>query len=296
MNIAALLQQGDRAAFHGRPLDGLPALQTVLDDPDATADQRAQARWLQGVCLAAAGRFAAASATLSALTTHPNAHDRQLLELAGAAACVQGSIHRQLGLFQEAAEFDQWATTVTAADTLVHFEAQLGLAADAVGQGDRSQARAKLEWARQHYPHESRAWRERIRFGWVAAETELLHEDALAAKQVITKSVAEAEDMGAPRHVAKSLLFQAVTMHILGEEGDLVMMARAALLAESLGAVPLVWVARSVLSQWLLPVDQQAAYAARLAAAQAARTIGTELPSTLAEQWWRRHDVAPLFA
>jgi hypothetical protein len=104
-----------------------------------------------------------------------------------------------------------------------------------------------------------------------------------------------AETSGAPRHVAKGLLFQGVAEVQVGElELAAATLRRAAGLAESLGTLPLVWPARAVLGALLTEAAPAEAAASLTAARAAVRQISEDLPSTLASDWLLRPDIAAL--
>ncbi len=256
-------------------------------------DQLLKARWLLGVCQGAAGLFGSASATLQPLLALPPAPTPAHVHYAGEGACALASIHRQVGRFTEATEFDRWAAQIAGADTVLGFTATLGLAADAVGRRDRDTAQDHVSTAAQLCSASPQWWRERIRLGWVQAEVDLYWDRPAEAIVAVSRSVAEAEHVGAPRHVAKSLSFLAVAQHTIGDPAALATLGRAALLAESLGTWPLVWVTRGLLASWL-KANPEEAERNRESARYAISVIAADLPQGLREQWLTRDDVAPL--
>ena len=66
------------------------------------------------------------------------------------------------------------------------------------------------------------------------------------------------------------------------------------MLAESLGAWPLVWASRGTLVDWLQDSDPEAAERCRLSAEHAVRTMAADMPGELATQWLARPDVSKL--
>ncbi|MEO8330527.1 MAG: hypothetical protein ABI586_11015, partial [Candidatus Nanopelagicales bacterium] len=100
---------------------------------------------------------------------------------------------------------------------------------------------------------------------------------------------------GAPRYVSKSLLFLGVSQVQAGElkeaEGTL---RRAATLAESLGAVPLLWPARALLGALLESSSPTEASKSLAAARGAVIAIADDLPEHLRSVWLDRQDVAAL--
>ncbi|HSR22141.1 MAG TPA: hypothetical protein VLW53_01210, partial [Candidatus Eisenbacteria bacterium] len=177
------------------------------------------------------------------------------------------------------------------------FDCLLGLAADAVGLADAETARAELARAVALADGRPEWWRQRVRIGWVEAEIGLLAGDPDAAVRAAEGSVELAERSGAPRHVAKGLLFLGVSLVEAGRDQEAVaILRRSALLAESLGTLPLQWPARAVLGALL--ADRAAEESARCldAARRAARAVADRLPGDLRDGWLERPDVAALLA
>lgn len=289
-----LVQAGERAAFHGRPADGIAPLQQFLANGWAPDLERLRAQWLLGVCFGAAGQFGSAAAALRPLLELPANPTADQRHYAGQGACALASIHRQVGRFADAHAFDSWAGQVAPADGEIQFNAVLGRAADAVGAYDRQQALTLLTEARGLCSDAPDWWRERVRLGWVQCEVALLWgrpDDAVAA---LNRSVAESERVGAPRHVAKSLSFLGVAQQAAGDPNALMTLGRGALLAESLGAWPLVWATRGLLATWLVASDPEQAEHSRRSAGHAVRLMAADLPPELAGTWLQRPDVAPL--
>lgn len=294
--LAELLATGERAAFHGRPSAGVAPLQRAVElahgggrDAEATA-----AVWLLGVCLAAAGRYGAASAVLEPLAISlPELPER--LIFSSLAASSMASVSRQLGRHAEGRVRDEVALDLAGHAPEARFDALLGLAADAVGLGEDAEAAVRLGEAGELVVGRSDWWRQRVRLDWVAAEIALLRDRPTDAVERAAIAIALAESSGAPRHVAKGLLFQGVAEVQCGElELAAATLGRAAGLAESLGTLPLVWPARAVLGA-LLSEAAPAEAAASLAAARAAvRQIADDLPPALASEWLVRPDIAAL--
>ena len=139
-------------------------------------------------------------------------------------------------------------------------------------------------------------WRPRCRLRWVLAETALLHGDPLGAARAAREALVGAEAAAAPRHVAKSLLFLGVAEATAGRDAAAGTLERAATLAASLGALPLVWPARAVLGA--LRAEREPAAGAR-DLAEARRTVHTlaaGLPPVLRADWLARPDMAALLA
>lgn len=294
--LGALLSAGERAAFHGRPLAGVEPLERAralaLEHGDAA--EAGAAGWLLGVCLTAGGRYGAALDALAPLAgTDDEALDVRMV--AALASSAVGSVHRQLGRHAAAYELDQAALALTDGTGEAAFDARLGLAADAIGLGDGPSAAGALADCAAQVEQHPEWWRQRVRLGWVGAELSLLEdrpEDALA---LLDPAISLAERSGAPRHVAKGLLFLGVAQVQAGSLAEAPgTLRRAAVLAESLGARPLVWPARAVLGTLLAESDERAATTSLEAARTAARAIGDDLPVELRGDWLGRPDVAAL--
>lgn len=294
MADAGLLEAGERAAFHGRPADGVAPLQQYLYSAWQSDPDRSRAQWLLGVCLAAGGMFGGAAAQLQPLLAVPADADVGRRRIAAAAAGTLASIHRQVGRFVEARNYDEWAGAIAADDPESAFDSALGLAADSVGAGAAQLAVEYVSQATALCREDPDWWRQRVRLGWVQAEVSMLWDRPSDAQVVLLGSVAGAEAVGAPRHVAKSLSFLGVAQQTLGDPAAMTTLGRAALLAESLGAWPLVWSTRGLMAVLLRSANPSEAERCRRSAEHAVRIIAADLPAELAEEWAARPDVAPL--
>jgi len=297
-DLTELLATGERAAFHGRPTAGVAPLQQAVElaharglDAEATA-----AAWLLGVCLGAAGRYGAAMVVLEPLATSaPEAPDRRLF--ASLAGSTLGSVSRQLGRHAEGRAIDERALQLAGDGAEARFDAVLGLAADAVGLGEVVHADAALAEAVHVADGRGDWWRQRVRLDWVRAEIALLREHPDEAVARATSAIALAESSGAPRHVAKGLLFLGVSQVQAGDDGEAASsLRRAATLAESLGCIPLVWPARAVLGALVAASAPVESVAALESARSVVRQIADELPGAFAEDWLARPDIAALLA
>ena len=111
------------------------------------------------------------------------------------------------------------------------------------------------------------------------------------------ESVDRAEQAGAPRHVAKGLLFHGVALVEAGRHDEAAaILRRAGLLAESLGTLPLLWPARAVLGALVGASDAQESERCFFSARRAVELIADDLPETLRADWFARPDVAALLA
>lgn len=296
-DLAELLATGERAAFHGRPASGVASLQSAFErarDEGRGAEATAAA-WLLGVCLSAAGKFGSALAVLDPLAAQEGADIAERRLFAALAAATSASVRRQLGQHSEARVLDERALALADGGAEATFDALLGLAADAVGLEDGAVAREHLQQAESLAAPRSDWWRQKVRLAWVQAETSLLDGDPAAARSVLAPAVQSAEVSGAPRHVAKSLLFLGVAQVQEGQlneaEGTL---RRAATLAESLGTIPLLWPSRALLGA-LIGERSPAEAAKSLSAARGAViAIADDLPEELRSVWLDRPDVTAL--
>ena len=145
-------------------------------------------------------------------------------------------------------------------------------------------ARARPDW-----------WRQKVRLAWVQAEVALLDGDAEGAVAAVSPAVQTAEVSGAPRHVAKSLLFLGVAQVQVGRLDEAVgTLRRAATLAESLGTLPLLWPSRAVLGALLEPTAPAESAKCLAAARSAVIAIADDLPEDLRPVWLDREDVTAL--
>jgi hypothetical protein len=298
-DLASLLASGERAAFHGRPGAGVDPLEraVAVATEHNLATETAAACWLLAVCQSAAGRFGQALRVLDELlpVSVDDPLERRVVGAIGEA--TSGSIARQLGRHGQARDHDEVALMLSAATGEAGFDALLGLAADAVGLGDAPAARDHLEAARDLTDAHAEWWRQRVRVGWVQAEVALLEDRPDDAVVFAAASVDLAEQAGAPRHVAKGLLFQGVAQVEAGRQVEAASnLRRAGLLAESLGTLPLLWPARAVLGTLLGERDEQESLRCLRSARRAIELIAADLPENLRTDWFTRADVAALLA
>jgi tetratricopeptide (TPR) repeat protein len=295
--LTDLLAIGEQAAFHGRPAAGVAPLQRAVErahaaghDAEATA-----AAWLLGVCLAAAGRYGSAMVVLEPLAeSGPGDPERALF--ASLAAASLGSVARQLGRHTEGRRLDERALALAGDAPEARFDALLGLAADGVGLEDVTAADVALADAATLADGRPDWWRQRVRLDWVRAEIALLRNRADEAVLRAQAAIALAEESGAPRHVAKGLLFCGVAqVQTGGHDEAAATLRRAATLAESLATVPLVWPARAVLGALVVASNPSESAASLAAARVAVRQIADDLPGRYAEDWLARPDIAALF-
>jgi len=291
--LAGLLTAGERAVFRGVPGQGLIPLERacVLASELGDAGRAARAAWLLGVCRTAIGRYGQALEGLTA-----TASDEQLApSLRSLPTSAVATILRQLGRHGEARAWDESALGLAGDDVESACEAWLGLAGDAVGLGQPAAADAALAEIEALSTGRPLWWRQRLRADWVRAETALLVEQPAVARATAERALDCAEEVSAPRHVAKSLLLAGVAATAQGQSAVAVdLLSRAAVLAEGLGAAPLVWPSRALLGA-LQEQSRPEESARSLEAARAVvREIAADLPPMLATQWLSRRDLAAL--
>jgi hypothetical protein len=295
--LATLLAAGERAAFHGRPGAGTESLERAvgLAGERGLGTEGAAAGWLLAVCQSAAGQLGAALTTLAPVTAvaQDASTDRRLLAALGEA--TRASVHRQLGRHDDARTHDERALALSGGRDEGGFDALLGLAADAVGLGDVATADDRLAAAQDLVGDRHDWWRQRVRLGWVRAEIALLDNRPGDAVEAAHGSIERAEQSGAPRHVAKGLLFEGVALVEEGRpDAAAATLRRGALLAESLGTLPLVWPARAVLGALIADRDQEQSDRCLDAARRAVDQIADGLPADLRGPWLARPDIAAL--
>jgi tetratricopeptide (TPR) repeat protein len=297
-SLTDLLAAGERATFHGPPAQAVGALEQAiaLAGQEGRRAEVTAAAWLLGVALAARGRYGGALTVLSPLIEPGEAADaapEQELFAAFAAATI-ASVHRQLGRHSVARDYDERGLALVDDDE-AGFDCRLGLAADAVGLGEVETAQEHLELAAEMVAAHKDWWRQQVRLDWVRAEVSLLEGDADAAVSAAVSAVERAEAALAPRHVAKGLLFLGVAQVQTGDEEAVTTLRRAATLAESLEALPLVWPARAVLGALVGDTDPVESARSLAAARSAVLGIAGDLPPGVRDSWLARSDVAALF-
>jgi hypothetical protein len=300
-DLASLLAAGERATFHGPPAAAIADLERAVGvaQTEGRRAEVAAATWLLGVALSAAGRYGSGLRVLEPLilTGEDAAGDEHaaLRLFASLAASTSASVHRGLGRHEAAGELDGRGLVLADGRGEAAFDALLGLASDAVGTADVDTARTRLaESAEILTDHGGDWWRQRVRLDWTTAEVALLAERPDEAILASAGAVRGAEAARAPRHVAKGLLFQGVAELEAGSEDAIATLRRAAVLAEGLGALPLVWQARALIGA-LLGGEESPEGAQSLAAARSSvLTIAGDLTPELREQWLARPNVSAL--
>lgn len=319
-DLAALLAAGEHAAFHGKPA----AAVGVLEQAGALARSRgltaeaAAAGWLLGVSLGAGGRYGGALTVLSPLVAQGELEQAppEHRLFAALAASTVASVHRQLGRHAVARACDLQALALSGGSGEAGFDAQLGLASDAVGLDEADEASSRLQHARSLVPARAGEWwRQRVRLGWVQAEVQLLDGQVDEAVATAAAAVDRAETARAPRHVAKGLLILGIAQLSGGEAGGtgagepvgagpvddgvggaVTTLRRAATLAESLGAAPLVWPARALLGALVVESDPAESRRSLQTARTTVLALADDLPPGVRAQWLGRADVAALLA
>jgi hypothetical protein len=291
--LAGLLAAGERAAFRGVPGQGLVPLEraSALAAEAGDGPRRARAEWLLGVCRTAVGHFGQALAGLTAVVADAELAPEDRSLPASAVAAVQ----RQLGRHAEARDWDEVARDSAGDLVEASCDAWLGLAADAVGLADPAGAASALERVQELVTDQPQWWRHRIRVDWVRAELALLADEPGQARAAAERALDAAESAGAPRHVAKSLLFAGVAATAQGHpDAAMDLLSRAAVLAEGLGALPLVWPSRALLGALQQQVAPEDAERSLDAARTVIREVALDLPAPLASAWLGRRDIRSL--
>lgn len=297
-DLGELLAAGERAAFHGPPGKAVDALSRAIEQAHAAgnSDASTAALWLLGVSLGACGRYGTAVTTLTPVLEAGEAAKGGSAKLFGAMAGASlGSIRRQLGRHAEARALDERGLALTDGTGEAAFACKLGLAADAVGLGDAKTAHEHADSAAELLPERpTEWWRQRVRYEWVRAEIALLDEDPESAVDAAEAAVERAERARAPRHVAKSLLFQGVAQIQNGDLDGAAALRRSATLAEGLGALPLLWPSRALLGALVAETDPAESDASLAAARSAVLAIAGDLPDDVREEWLARDEISAL--
>ena len=296
-DLAGLLASGERAAFHGRPDAGVEPLRRAVElaVSEELGAEAAAAGWLLGVCLSSAGRYGSALQILEPVATPDGEVGPDLQIFAALASASAASVHRQLGRHGTARTYDEQGLARTDGTGEAAFDCLLGLAADAVGLGEKAAAQEHLAAAQKLAEGRAEWWRQRVRLGWLDAEVGLLVGDGEAAAAAAEQAVDLAERSGAPRHVAKGLLFLGVAQVEAGRLDDAATaLKRGGLLAESLGTLPLLWPTRAVLGALLAESDPKQSTKCLASARATVETIAKDVPDDLRDEWLARPDVGAL--
>ncbi len=217
------------------------------------------------------------------------------------AEAAVADIHRQVGSPLTARGHDESGLAVVAdqqgvkgfADAV--FDCRLGLAADALGLDDPVTAGHELQAAASLVLGRADWWRQRVRLDWVRIELAMAADDARLATRLADGAIEAAEAARAPRFLAKGLLYLGVVQ--IGTGGDAVgTLLRAAMLADQLGAVPLVWRTRALLGALQADTDPAAAAQSLQLARSAVQTLAAGLPPDLQAGWLARPDVEGVLA
>ena len=293
-DLAGLLATGERAAFHGRPAAGVDPLSraAAMAADEGLVAEAAGAGWLLGVCLSSAGRYGSALEVLQPIAAPEDEITAERQVFASLAAASIASVHRQLGRHAVARRYDEQGLARTDGTGEAAFDCLLGLAADAVGLGEKGPAQEHLAVAQALVDGRPDWWRQRVRLGWLDAEVGLLVGDGETAAAAAEQAVDLAERSGAPRHVAKGLLFLGVAQLEAGRLDDAATaLKRGGLLAESLGTLPLLWPTRAVLGALLADTDPEQSARALASARSTVETIAKDVPEDLRDEWLARPDV-----
>jgi len=242
----ALITQGERMAFHGRPSDGIGPLRTAVELCRAAQDQEGveRATWLLGVCHASVGEYKFAMQELVPIGVLAD-QGKRASKWTVLASTTMGSVYRQQQSYQRATHCDQRALAGCDSDT--RFDALIGLASDSVGEGKADAA--EEFWESSHdVSHDE--WRQVVRLAWVEAEISLMRDDPARAAAVSSAAAQVCAEANAPRHRAKSLLFAGVAMADLGDVSTAdSFLSESIKLSKDLEAVPLLGPATDALAR-----------------------------------------------
>jgi hypothetical protein len=237
---------------------------------------RAAEQWCRAVELGAGGRYGEAWTVLEPMAAGEG-------RWASLASSTLGSHHRQLGRHAVGRAWDERARRL-ATDPETTVEASLGLTADAVGLGDLQVARDHLRDAEAALDDPADALRRvRVRLEWVRAEVALLADDRAGARAPARRALALAEEYGSDRHVAKSLLFVAVSDPAAAPGA----LRRSWAISTAQNYETLVWPAGGLL---LGLVERREKPEIRARVLRAVRLICEGLPPDVAQDWTERSD------
>lgn len=293
--LAGLLAIGERAAFLDAPADGIAVLQRAAALAQECGDPvaRGRAGWLLGVCRTSMGRYGLAAADLSVLCGDGSLPG----SLRSLAASAIAAVHRQIGDAATARDWDAAALDIAADSPEAQVEAWAGLAADAVALGETGTASEAIQRAQALLDTAPQWWRQAIRLDIVRGDLALLERDPARALAAAQRAVAAAEQSAAPRQVAQGLLLAGAAAAAQGDsDGAVASLARAAVLAEELGALPLSWPSRALLAALRARRDPDASARDRRAAREVLERLLPELPEAAGPAFLARPDVAALLA
>jgi hypothetical protein len=283
-----LLAEGERATFHGAPRPAIELLERALaaglDAPSAS-----RARWLLGVARSTAGLLGSAMAGLEASLGEAG-------PLQAEVAATVAAAHRQLDDHRAALDWDRRAAALARDLGVDDPWPALGLAADAIGLGDAELAAEHLA-AAEPLVERAGGWRVRLRHDALAAQLDLLTGRTEAAVTRAGALVAESERMVAPATVAQALLLEGAARAQLRDELALVVLGRAAALAETLEAASVAWPAHALVAALQAARGQPGAAMASLAGAgRWVAVIADDLPEPARARWLARPQLAAILA
>lgn len=284
------LDRSEWTVFHGAIAEAVPLLDAL---PDLRGRSAIYAKWLRAVALGASGHYGPALDEVERIGAGTPEYSM--------ARSLRASLLRQLGCHDLALVADREAMA-SAATPGAAIEAMTGLAADAVGLQDDltattmlGQARSLLERVAADPRSAPTWWRHHVRVAWVECEVALMQSRYSEAVTHAARSLAESELANAPRHVAKSLLFLAVSEI---EDGDrdagLTNLKRSLMLSSSMGLQAVAWPTHAVLAALLKDSDPDAARAHFAAAGAITDSLRSGLSGELAQRWDERADIVAL--
>lgn len=284
------LERAEWLVFHGAIDEAVP----LLDAAENLSGRSAiYAAWLKGVALGACGQYGKALEVVEGITQGTPEYSM--------ARSLRASLLRQLGSHDLAVVADREAMA-NAATPGAAIEAMTGLAADAVGLQEAltastmlGQARSLLQKVAADPANAPIWWRHSVRVSWVECEVALLESRYPDAVTYATTALDAAESANAPRHVAKSLLFLAVSKIEAGQREQAVPdLRRSLMLSGSMGLLAVEWPTHAVLAALLKGGDPQAAHTHFVAANAITDTVRQGLTGDLAQRWAERDDILAL--
>jgi tetratricopeptide (TPR) repeat protein len=283
------LERAEWLVFHGAVAESLPLLEKVRGMPGRPGTY---GTWLTAVALGACGRYGEALSVADSIESATPEYSM--------ARSLRASLLRQLGCHDLALVADREAMA-TAATPGAAVEALTGLAADAVGMNEASTAATMLGQATSLLdrvttdPARPTWWRHRVRVDWVRCEVALLQSQYEDAVEHAARALQQAEAANAPRHIAKSLLFLAVSRIEAGHEDAAVAeLRRSLLLSTSMGFLAVAWPTHAVLAALSRTVDREAAHTHLVEASAITDVVRAGLTAELADRWDAREDIIAL--
>lgn len=203
--------------------------------------------WKRAWLLTAAGRYGEAlDACAEAMQGPP------LLQ--ASARMTEAMLYRQVSLHDRAEAADAEALDLLQRGRIrsapVRAAIRIGQVADAVGQGADAATLSRRLRVASSAVTAAGSWRQGVRLTWVKGEVFMVREAYSAATRIFAVGGKIANDQGARRHHAKSLIFLAAARAAARDHDEARRLAQRGLqLAARCGASPLVWPAELILAE-----------------------------------------------